>query len=107
MLLLLAVTLVNLSATHVREVVLQAGVFSEHTFVRASYQTRRTLSADEVGLGHMHETQFREALREQLVEQTTEIGAQRLAVRLEPGAHIRLNLEMERHVNTPSYAMPW
>ena len=101
------VTLVNLSATQTREVVLQAGVCGEHTFVRASYQTRRALSAEEAGLGHTHEEQYRELVQGQLEGQTTEIGARHFSVRLAPGAHIRLDLEMERHVNDPSYALPW
>jgi hypothetical protein len=73
------VTLVNLDQGAPREVLIQAGTFGEHRFERASIAGR-----PPIPLGHKHVT-----------------------VRLAPGAGVRVELEMARHVGTPSYAFPW
>jgi len=101
------VRLVNLSATEDRQVLLQAGVFGEHRFTCARYQRRRAISADEAGVGHTHEAEYREGVQRQLEDRTAAINGTRFLLRLEPGAEICLDLEMERHVNDPSYALPF
>jgi hypothetical protein len=35
------------------------------------------------------------------------VDDQRVQVHLPPASEITLDLEMERHVNEPSYALPW
>ena len=99
--------LVNLGATQDREVLIQAGVFGEHNFTRVVYQQRRSLSAEEVGLGHMHAAQFRETVGGQLEDKTAEVNDKYFSVRLEAGTQIRLEIGMERFVNDPTYGLPW
>jgi hypothetical protein len=72
------VTLVNLSPTQPRAVVVQAGGYAEHQFdsVEWNGQTRR-------------------------------LGAPALTVQLGPGAGAKLTLATRRYVNKPTVAFPW
>ena len=94
-------------ATQVREVLLQAGVFGEHRFTRIAYQQRRQVTAEETGRGQTYETQYRQAIQGQLEDKAVEVNDRYFTVHLEAGAEIRLDLGMERFVNSPSYALPW
>ena len=73
---------VNLHPTEPRTVILQAGMFGEHEFVRARQ------------VAH-YPYQF----------QT--VGARRFRVQLVPAAVGRLDVDMKRFVHQPTYAFPW
>ena len=72
------VTLVNLSATRPRTVVVQAGAYAEHDFE----------SVERNG-------------------QTTPVKARDFTVRIAPGAGATLTLTMRRYVHQPTVAFPW
>ena len=72
------VTLVNLSATETRSVVVQGGAYGEH----------RIDSVEHSGT-------------------TTRVGATNFTVRLAPGAGAKLTLAMKRYASAPTVAFPW
>ncbi len=74
--------LVNLHPTEARDVILQAGMFGEHRFSRVKQVVH-------------YPYQFHT------------IDDARFQVHLPPGAVGRLEIDMERFVNSPSYAFPW
>ena len=74
-------TLVNTDPLQSREVVVQAGAFGEHSFVQA-----RTVDDEDVP--------------------SLSVEDRYLLVRLGPGARVRVDLDMMRFVNEPSYAFP-
>ena len=71
-------TLVNVSPTQAREVIVQAGAYAEH----------QILSATADG-------------------QTLPVDHDRFAVRLAPGAGGRIVIKMKRYANPPTMAFPW
>ncbi len=71
------VTLVNLSPIQARPLVLQAGAYAEHQLVSAVIGERRL-----------------------------PIGRSWMELRLEPGCGSRIVLELRRHVNQPTLALP-
>jgi hypothetical protein len=73
-----SVTLVNLSPTQARTVIVQGGGYGEHQLVSVSRGGK-----------------------------TTPINSPLLTVRLAPGAGETLDLEMKRYVNTPTVLHPW
>jgi hypothetical protein len=73
-----AVTLVNLSQTEDREVVVQAGAYGEHTVT-------------EVTMG----------------DQRWPVNTPSFTVRLAHGAGARLRISMQRHTNKPTLDLPW
>ena len=77
-----AVRLVNLSASGEAAIIVQAGAFGEHAFTEATWREG-------------------EETRQRPVE------GRFLTVTLPASTSIRLDLGMERFVNTPSYAHPW
>ncbi len=77
-----AVRLVNLSASDEAAIIVQAGAFGEHAFTEATWREG-------------------EETRQRPVE------GRFLTVTLPASTSIRLDLGMERFVNTPSYAHPW
>jgi hypothetical protein len=101
------VQLANLHPTEKRQVLIQAGSFGEHRFTQARYQGRRPPRPDEIGTGHTHAAQYRQTLQGQVEERHLDINAKHVLVDLEPGCLVRLELGMERWVNTPSYTHPW
>jgi len=74
--------LVNLNPAESRTVVLQAGMFGEHQFTRVRQVVTYPYQFDE-------------------------INSRRFAVELVPGAVGRLEIDMKRFANAPSYALPW
>jgi hypothetical protein len=72
------VTLVNLSPTDSRTVIVQAGGYAEHEFDSVSWNGR-----------------------------TQRLGARDFTVRLAAGAGATLTLATRRYVNTPTVAFPW
>lgn len=77
-------TLVNMSPLNEREIIVQAGTFGEHEFVRAE-------KLNDAGI----------ALA------SYEIGCKWLSVKLAPGAGAKIKLFTKRYVNKPSYETPW
>jgi hypothetical protein len=73
-----AVTLVNVSQTQPREVVVQAGAYAEHEVTRVEVEGRRF-----------------------------EVAAPSLRVRLDPGAGARLVIHNDRYANAPTLKFPW
>jgi hypothetical protein len=72
------VTLVNLSPTQPRTLVVQGGGYGEHRI--------REIRSGEV---------------------RTPVGGSTFTVRLAPGAGMRLVLAMDRYANAPTLAFPW
>jgi hypothetical protein len=72
------VTLVNISQTEVRPVILQAGGYGEHQWVSVTAGGK-----------------------------TTAVGGPHLTVRLHPGAGARLELSTRRYVGVPTMSHPW
>jgi hypothetical protein len=72
------VTLVNLSATATRTVIVQGGGYGEH----------RIETVDQGGVA-------------------TRVGAGTFSVRLAPGAGAKLALTMRRYANAPTVVFPW
>ena len=103
------VHLVNLSAVHDREVVIQAGAFGEHRFT-----TARAIDPAEPGPDRSERVQYYPGLLEARPtddnagqDHTTRVAASHLTVQLPPGTEIQLSLGMERFVNQPTVAFPW
>jgi len=72
------VTLINLNATTVRDVIVQGGAYGEHEIESVEWSGR--------------------SLR---------VGAPHVTVRLSPGAGATLTLTMRRYVNRPTVVFPW
>jgi hypothetical protein len=72
------VTLVNLSRTQPRSVIVQGGAYGEHRI-------------ESLATGGRTET----------------VGARTFTVRLEPGAGAKLALQMRRYVEAPTITLPW
>jgi hypothetical protein len=72
------VTLVNVSPTAARTVVVQGGAYAEHQIESATVNGR-----------------------------TTPVGAPHVTVRLAPGAGATIELAMRRYANQPTVAFPW
>ena len=91
--------LVNLSAVHARRVLVQAGTLGEHQFTRVSHtQITSTYpgkvgeyAAPEVAMGEVH----------------ARVDDRHIQVVLPPGTEIRMRFGLQRHVNAPSYQLPW
>ncbi|MFS0726692.1 hypothetical protein [Paenibacillus sp. 1P07SE] len=78
------VTLVNLSLSEEREVIMQAGTFGEHAFTSAALFNEQ----GERG-------------------RSVELSGKWVPVRLAPGAGVKLRLGMKRYTQQPSYETPW
>ena len=94
------VQLVNLNASESRSVIIQAGAYGEHAFTQVSWRQQD------------HEALKRHAgiwLREKIgyEEKKASVDGKHIAVRLPPGASIRLDLAIKRFAHRPSYAQPW
>jgi hypothetical protein len=74
-----AVTLVNLSATEPRTVIVQGGAYGEHRFEKVEMEGDRSQT----------------------------VNARAFTVRLEPGAGAKLSLQMRRYAETPTISLPW
>jgi hypothetical protein len=91
------VTLVNLSVTQTRTVLIQAGGFGEHQFVSARYEVR---VSDYPGSNKTYAAPPLET-----ESATTPVNDRFLKVILPPATEITLDLAMSCHVNQPSYAI--
>jgi hypothetical protein len=97
-------TLVNLSATETREVVVQGGTFGEHRFTQVQ-STARDIQGEPSP--HWNDAQYREFVDRDTRQQSAQVGDTRFNVNLPPGACIQLDMGMERFAATPSYGLPW
>ncbi|SEG97025.1 hypothetical protein SAMN05444920_110188 [Nonomuraea solani] len=93
------VTLVNLSATEDRTLIVQAGAFGEHE-IRTAAADR----AEEGWTGHDTEYIHHEPV---LSRQEIEVGGPHLTVELPAGTSITLTLRLRLHAYRPSYRAPW
>ena len=73
-----AVTLVNTSQLHDRELVMQAGGYAEHHFQQVNWG-----------------------------DQTVQINAPQVTVRLAAGSGARLKIKMQRYAHQPTTSFPW
>jgi len=80
------VELVNLSEDSTRELIVQAGVYGEHTFGDAAYVAVANGEA---------------------AKKTLAVNGKHLRVVLPPQTQITLQLDTDRFVNQPSYDFPW
>ena len=101
--------LVNLSAVEARELVVQAGAFGEHQFTTARFQTLAGGQSHDVfsSADWLDTDAYRTAMAREVEEREVAIDAPHFRVALRPGSELRLDLGMERFVNTPSYELPW
>ena len=91
--------LVNLSPFATRDLIVQAGAFGEHQFVRATHDVR---CSDFPG------DQARYAAPALRVEsRTVAIDSNYFGVLLPPATELRINLEVARFANRPSVGLPW
>jgi hypothetical protein len=97
----IVIRLVNVSVFEARDVLLQAGAFAEHRFMRATTTQRTSEYPGVHGPGGYAAPELRTE------EQTVEIDDHLLRVQLPPATEIRLRIEVQRFVNTPSYRLPW
>ena len=88
-----------LSPFYARDVVLQAGGFGEHRFNSASYTVRTSEYPGAIGSYAAPEAGMK--------THKVPIQDKHLHVHLPPATEISLDLEMDRFVNRPSYALPW
>ena len=96
------VRLVNLSPTESRELIVQAGAFSEHRFGTVTFEGRTNEWPGELG-GYAGTYTSPELTTE---TRTADVNASHLTVRIPAGMEITLDLATERYVNDPTYAMP-
>jgi hypothetical protein len=94
-----SVTLVNLSGTRSRTVVVQAGAFAEHDITSARYET-----ADPGWTGKDTDYIHREP---ELSVTETEVGGPWLDVVLPPGCQVSLTLALRMRVRTVAMRTPW
>lgn len=93
--------LINLSVFSNRDVVVQAGAFGEHQFLSARYTHRTSEYPGVQGPGGYAAPPLTTEGRSIPIEDSL------LRVQMPPATEIRLHLSMKRHVNTPSYRLPW
>jgi hypothetical protein len=97
----IVVRLVNLSVFETRDVILQAGAFGEHRFISARYARRTSEYPGAQG------PQGYAAPPLTTEDQTMNIHDSLLRVIMPPATELRLHLQIERFVHTPSYRLPW
>ncbi len=93
--------LVNLSVFDQRDLLVQAGAFGEHQFVSATYACRISEYPGVQGPGGYAAPPLKTHM------QTDPINDSLVRVMLPPTTEITLTLTIRRHVNTPSYSLPW
>jgi hypothetical protein len=97
----IVVHLVNLSVFEAHDVLLQAGAFGEHRFIRAEYERR----VSEYPGPHGPTGYAAPELRTE--SQMQDINGSLLRVQMPPATEMRLIIQIERFVNQPSYRLPW
>lgn len=93
----IVVHLVNLNIFEGRDLLIRAGAFGEHQFMRGTYDARVSAYPGVQG------PQGYAAPPLETESQTVEIDANLLRVQLPPATELKIRLEVRRFVNTPSY----
>ncbi|MDB5077181.1 MAG: hypothetical protein JWO42_3360 [Chloroflexi bacterium] len=93
------VHLVNLSPVNARDVIVQAGAFGEHHFVRAHYDVRRSDYPGPIGSYGPPDLHAEKC--------SIAVDNKHLHVHLPPATQVTIDLELSRFKNTPSAALPW
>jgi hypothetical protein len=93
------VTLVNLSGTHARTVIVQAGAFAEHDFGGVAH----TRAAAGWTGGHDEYLHHEVAVTEERID----VDGPWLTVRLPAGTQVTLTAELRTRVRAPSFRTPW
>ena len=91
--------LVNLSAVHERQVLVQAGTLGEHRFTQVKYN--KVVGGNFGKVGDYGLPEVETAL------ETVAVDGSYVHVELPPGTEIRLVIGLERHVQGASYRLPW
>jgi hypothetical protein len=100
----ITLTLVNISPTDARSVLIQAGVFGEHTFAEVRYSARGADSIYPLAAANYTYASSPYTQPDPLpVTATQIINDTRLHVDLPPGTEIQLELGVQRYVNQASY----
>lgn len=93
------VQLVNTSPQDARDVIVQAGGFAEHRFLKAAYSERTSEYPGPVGTKTW--PPLTTECREKVIDDA------HVHVHLAPATQITLELSTARFANEPSYALPW
>ena len=91
--------LVNLSPFDTRRIIVQGGMFGEHAFGRANFQTR--VDKDPV------KPDFFAHAEPQLARDSADVKRKFFLVELPPGTGQTVEIETKRFANKPIYAFPW
>jgi hypothetical protein len=97
----IVVQLVNLNMFEARDVLIQAGAFGEHQFIGATYAARVSDYPGVQGPGGYAAPDM------QTEDRTIPMDDHLLRVQLPPATEIRLQLQIKRFINQPSYRLPW
>lgn len=96
----IVVHLVNVNIHEARELLIRAGGFGEHQFIRAHYEERISEYPGVQGQNGYAAPPLKTQT------QVVEINANGLCIALPPATEIRLRLEIKRFVNQPAYRIP-
>ena len=91
--------LVNLSAWQDRTAVVQAGSLGEHRFTSMKYERLSSQYPGPVGAYRADPVKTK--------SKRADVSGRSVEINLPAGSRIRLKLELERGVGTPSYRFPW
>jgi hypothetical protein len=91
--------LVNVSAFHSREVIIQAGQYGQHQFLTVQYDERSDQDPDQPR--HSFISQPRS------IQRSADVNAPWIAVQLPPAASIRLTAKLRRFAHPPTYRFPF
>jgi hypothetical protein len=97
----IVICLVNVSVFEAHTVIVQAGAFGEHRFNHVSHEVRLSDFPGKQGASGY----YTPPLRTETQHQT--LNHHLLQIELPPAHEIRLSLGISRHVNQPSYGLPW
>jgi len=97
----IVLNLVNLSVFDARGVIIQAGAFGEHRFTHAEFAHRTSAYPGNQGPSGYSAPPLETQMQHISVDDSL------LAVTLPPATTIRLQIGIQRFVNTPSYQPPW
>ena len=92
--------LVNVDPLRTKEMVLQAGAFGEHRF-------RTVREVGTTGAGGNPSPTDSPTDGGGNSRRVVKVDSHRLPIELRPGGHLRLKIEMDRHVLSPSYEQPF
>ncbi len=104
----ITLTLVNLNAFTARQVLIQAGMFGEHSFTQARYSGRSAESVYPFAEANYTYAASPYTQPDPLpTEYEQAVNGKYLLIELPPVTEITITLGMRRYVNQASYALPW